>query len=82
MMSFWKMLQQQGFITKEKYVRLVRSDELSADELAGFIERQIVETRQSTKAVATILKEALPDTEIVYVKAGNVSNFRQTYELL
>lgn len=82
MMSFWKMLLQQGFITKEKYVRLVRSDELSADELAGFIERQIVETRQSTKAVATILKEALPDTEIVYVKAGNVSNFRQTYELL
>lgn len=82
MMSFWKMLQQQGFITKEKYVRLVRSDELSADELAGFIERQIVETRQSTKAVATILKETLPDTEIVYVKAGNVSNFRQTYELL
>ena len=81
MMSLWKMLLQQGFITKEKYARLVRSDELSADELAGFIERQIVETRQSTKAVAEILKEALPDTEIIYVKAGTVSNFRQTYAL-
>lgn len=82
MHTFWKMLLQQGFITKEKYARLVRSDELNADELAGFIERQIVETRQSTKAVAAILKEALPDTEIVYVKAGTVSNFRQAYKLI
>ena len=82
MNAFWKILQHQNLITKEKYERLVRSDELTADELAGFIERQIVETRQSTKAVAAILKEALPDTEIVYVKAGTVSNFRKTFKLI
>ena len=37
----------------------------------------MVETRQSTKAVATLLKELFPETEIVYVKAGLVSEFRQ-----
>ncbi len=42
----------EGFISKEKYERLVRNTELTPEELAGFIERQIVETRQSTKAVA------------------------------
>ena len=80
MIPFWKILLQQGFIPKEKYERLVRSDKLCTDELAGFVERQIVETRQSTKEVASILKEALPDTEIVYVKAGTVSNFRQFFK--
>ena len=74
--GFWKMLWNKGFISKKKYDRLMRREELTAMELAGFIERQIVETRQSTKLVAEILKEALPDTEIVYVKAGTVSRFR------
>ena len=79
---FWKMLWNKGFISKKKYDRLMRREELTATELAGFIERQIVETRQSTKLVAEILKEALPDTEIVYVKAGTVSRFRQTYDFM
>lgn len=80
--GFWKMLWNKGFISKKKYDRLMRREELTALELAGFIERQIVETRQSTKLVAEILKEALPDTEIVYVKAGTVSRFRQTYDFM
>lgn len=82
MMPFWKSLLTGGFIPKEKYDRLVRNNPLDANELAGFIERQIVETRQSTKAVAEILKKILPDTEIVYVKAKTVSNFRQDFVLL
>ena len=47
-----------------------------------FINRQLVETRQSTKVVAQLLKEMYPNAEIVYVKAGLVSEFRQTYELV
>ena len=78
--TFWKSLLDGGFISKEKYERLIRNAELTPEELAGFIERQIVETRQSTKAVAEILKQVLPDTEIVYVKAGTVSRFRKDYE--
>jgi len=76
---FWRSLLQGGFISKEKYERLIRKEEFGERELAGFIERQIVETRQGTKAVAEILKQVLPETEIVYVKAKTVSQFRQAY---
>lgn len=82
MSPFWKTLLDGGFISREKYARLVRNEELNANELAGFIERQIVETRQSTKAVANVLKVALPDTEIIYVKAGTVARFRQDFDLI
>lgn len=77
---FWRSLLEGGFISKEKYNRLIRKEEFTEQELAGFIERQIVETRQGTKAVAEILKQALPETEIVYVKAKTVSQFRQAYQ--
>ncbi len=82
MSGIWKMLLMKGFISKEKYRRLTRSDKFTDGELTDFIARQIVETRQSTKAVADILKRALPDTEVVYVKAGNVSAFRQKFDLI
>ena len=41
-----------------------------------------METRQSTKAVATILKTAYKHSEVVYVKAGNVSDFRQQFKFV
>lgn len=82
MKSFWKSLLGGGFISKEKYNRLTRGTEFEPSELAGFIERQLVETRQGTKAVASVLKQVLPDTEIVYVKAKIVSQFRQDFDLI
>lgn len=82
MKPFWKSLLDGGFISKEKYYRLTRSDGFKEDELAGFIERQLVETRQGTKAVASILKQVLPDTEIVYSKAKVTSQFRQEFKLI
>lgn len=72
----WKILRDKGFIEAEKYNRLMRRDDFSENELSGFIARQLVETRQSTKAVATILGKMFDDSKIVYVKARNVSNFR------
>lgn len=80
--GLWKELMNGGFISKEKYYRLTRTEEFEDKELAGFISRQIVETGQGTKAVATILREALPDTKIVYVKASNVSAFRQSRDMI
>lgn len=82
MTPFWKSLLKDGLISKKKFDRLTRKTELSAEELSGFIERQIVETRQSTKAMAEILKKELPKTEIVYVKANTVSRFRQQYKFV
>ncbi len=80
--EFWKSLLDGGFISKEKYKRLTRATEFEPDELAGFINRQLVETRQGTKAVASVLKQVLPETEIVYVKAKIVSQFRQDFDFV
>lgn len=82
MAEWWKLLLDNGLITAEKYKRLTRHTPFDVDEEWGFINRQLVETRQSTKAVATLLKEKYPNTEIVYVKAGMVSEFRQEFDML
>ena len=80
--DFWKILLDKGLISAEKYHRLTRKTLLTDDEKAGFIGRQLVETRQSTKAVAEILKKAFPETKIIYTKARNVSRFRQYAEFV
>lgn len=82
MHSFWKLIYDKGFIDERKYERLTRSTQLRDEELAGFISRQLVETRQSTKAIAAILKTAYQNSEVVYVKAGNVSDFRQQFKFV
>lgn len=82
MAGFWFMLKENGLITEEKYKRLTRKEPFSADEKFGFINRQLTETSQSTKAVAALLKEKYPETEIVYVKARLASEFRQEFGML
>lgn len=77
MKPFWHMLLEKELISKEKYNRLSRTTSLSDAEKAAFIGRQLVETRQSTKACAELLSKAYPQTRIVYTKAGNASRFRQ-----
>ncbi|WP_316558126.1 type II CRISPR RNA-guided endonuclease Cas9 [Methanimicrococcus hongohii] len=77
MKTFWTTLKDKGFITKEKYDRLIRIHEFEDDELSGFINRQLVETSQSVKAVSKILETIFDHkTEVVYVKANTVSDFR------
>ena len=76
MSSFWKMLRDKGFISDEKYNRLTRTTPLTDEELAGFINRQLVETRQSSKIVAELFQQLYPSTQVIYVKAKTVSEFR------
>lgn len=82
MKQYWKMLYQKELISKKKYDRLTRTTDFTDEELSGFIERQLVETRQSSKAVAELLKRLYKDSEVVYVKAGLVSDFRHDNNLL
>lgn len=82
MKGFWYQLYSEGFLSKKKYERLTRRTELSTEELSGFINRQLVETSQSTKAVADILQKIYPDTKMVYVKARVVSDFRRDFKIL
>lgn len=74
--DWWTQLLNMGFISRKKYDRLTRTGDSSDEELAGFISRQLVETRQSSKAVSDLLHRLLPDSRIVPVKAGLTSQFR------
>lgn len=77
MLWFWRFLYKNNLISTEKFNRLTRSTPLTNEELAGFINRQLVETRQATKIVANLLKELFPNTEIITVNAKAVSDFRK-----
>lgn len=82
MKKYWNVLYKGNFISKKKYDRLTRTEDFTNEELSGFIERQIVETRQSSKVVAELLNRLYEHSEIVYVKAGLVSDFRHDNKLL
>lgn len=81
MRGYWDFLHEKGLISDEKHKRLIRVTPFTDDEKLGFINRQLTETSQSTKAVARLLKEKYPETEIVYCKARLVSEFRQNFDL-
>lgn len=77
----WSELRRSGFITEEKYNRLIGRNSFTDEQKAGFIARQLVETSQGTKGVANILQQLLPESKIVYAKASNVSEFRNTRDI-
>lgn len=79
--AFWRMLREHNFITKEKYNRLTRTEPFTDEEKAAFINRQLVETRQGTKVITQVLQQAFPNTQVVFVKAGLVSDFRKKFDI-
>lgn len=83
MRPLWTLLKDKGFIGEKKFERLVRAYPLTDKELSSFVARQLVETQQSTKALATLLKDIYGDKVcIVYSKAGNVSDFRHDFDMI
>ena len=82
MHDFWSMLLNKELISKVKYDRLVRNTALTDEELSAFISRQLVETRQSTKAIAQLLEKRYDKSKIVYVKANLASDFRRDNDML
>lgn len=80
--QFWKHLLDLGLISKSKFERLIRSTPLSNSEKEGFIARQLVETRQSTKAIAGLLSKLYKTAKIIYPKAGLTADFKQRFDLI
>ncbi len=80
--ALWKGLLEKELISQKKYDRLTCRNPLTEEQLSGFIARQIVETGQATVAVSRILEELYKDSEIVYVKANLVSDFRRDNDML
>lgn len=79
----WTYLRDKGFMTPQKYSRLVRTTEFTEDELCNFINRQLVETNQSVKAVIDVLKRVFEEqTDVIYVKGKMVSDFRQQHGMI
>lgn len=66
----------------EKRERILRVNPLKDEETIGFVNRQLVLTNQSVKATIEILKSNYPETEVVYAKAGHVSDFREAFDLV
>ena len=81
--KYFKFLRDINSISEEKYKRLTRKEELSNSEMETFINRQLVTTNQSNKAVKDILsKYHGENTEIVFSKATYVSSYRQLLDLV
>ena len=76
--GMWNSWYKNGLISAKKLKALSRT-ELSFDEIAGFINRQLVETSQTTKMVMEILRKVMPDTRVVFQKAETVSEFRHEW---
>ena len=78
MRPFWEMLRENKLITEEKYKRLVRTTGFTDDEKLDLstVSWSKPGSRQSGYR---ILRQSYPDSEIVFVKAGLVSDFRHEY---
>lgn len=81
--KMWRELKDKGYIRPEKYARLTRTTPFTEDEACKFINRQLVETSQSAKAVIQLMKRVFKDeSEVVFVKANLVSEFRRDHSKL
>lgn len=77
----WEFLKDKGLISAKKFNNLNR-EFISRNEIEGFINRQLVETRQISKHVANLLTNIYKEkSNIVTVKAGLVSDFRSKYDI-
>ena len=85
--GLWRYWLNNKLISNVKFARLIKTkEEFEADELSGsFIKRQLVETRQISKHVATLFNKIYgseDNTNVVEpVKAGIVSEFRDKFDL-
>jgi len=80
MINWWRHLKKNGLISASKFYRLTRK-EYNDEDIQGFINRQLIETRQITKHVSNILSNLYKNTKIIYLKANLSHNYRERYEL-
>ena len=78
--KWWSHLKSIGLISNKKYFNLIKK-EFNSKDIEGFINRQIVETRQITKHVANILANLYENSKVIYLKANLSHNYREKFEL-
>lgn len=78
--EWWDFLLEHKLMSSKKFRNLTRI-EYRENDIKGFINRQLVESRQMTKHVANLLSESYPTSHIVTVRSNMVSDFRIKYKL-
>ena len=78
--KWWEHLKKIKLISAKKFYNLTRK-EYKQEDIDGFINRQLVETRQITKHVANILDNIYKTTKIIYLNADLPHNYREKFEL-
>lgn len=77
---WWEKLKKNNLLSSKKFYNLTRNS-YSNEDIEGFINRQLVETRQITKHVANIINSFYKDTNVVYLNADLSHNYRAKYEI-
>lgn len=77
---WWNFLRKGRLITEKKYVNLTR-DKITLNAQKGFINRQLVETRQISKHVKNLLLNLYPETKVQTLKAQFNSDYRKSESL-
>lgn len=80
MKEWWEHLKKINLISAKKFYKLTR-DKYTDEDIQGFVNRQLVETRQITKHVANIINNFHKETKVIYLKANLSHNYREKYEL-
>lgn len=78
--KLWERLKTNGLLSSKKLYRLTRK-EYSDEDIQGFINRQIVETRQITRHVANIISNLYSKSKVIYLKASYSHDYRMKYHL-
>ena len=83
MRPIWTSLKNAKLMSQLKFQRLTNQKQLSEDRVAGFVNRQLVETRQITKHLARMLTEKYHNssTEVFTIRAGMSSEYRRIHDL-
>lgn len=83
MYRFWKDLCDKGFITRRKFNNLTTDpDNVDKFKMRGFVNRQLVETRQIIKLVANVLNDKYQneDVDIIEVRAELTHDMRKHFK--
>ncbi|GEP84191.1 CRISPR-associated protein, Csn1 family [Staphylococcus piscifermentans] len=80
LVPFWKLLHENDLISSSKLSKLMKKEFNDLDK-EGFIQRQLVETRQIISHVSDFLTEEYPSTTVVPMKANVVSELRRKFDI-
>ncbi|MBZ9607277.1 type II CRISPR RNA-guided endonuclease Cas9 [Clostridium estertheticum] len=81
--DWWGILKKQALIGIKKYTNLTRYDSFSENENKGFINRQLVETRQILMHVTELLMSCYGEdgTKVIPIKAQLVNDFKSQFDI-